>query len=61
MWQADPSTLDALVVQMKAGCAAAGQRVVCPGKAAGDGYTGWRVTLEPRGATWKLTSFVKVE
>ena len=61
MWQADPSTLDTLVASMKAGCAGDDKKIVCPAKAATDGYLGWRVTLEPRGGAWKLTSFVQVE
>jgi hypothetical protein len=60
-WQADPTTLDALVAAMKAGCGAEAAKVVCPAKAAGDGYVGWRATFEPRGAAWKLSAFVKVE
>ncbi|HTJ46986.1 MAG TPA: hypothetical protein VL463_33010 [Kofleriaceae bacterium] len=63
MWQADPSTLDALIATMKLGCAPAkdAKKVVCPAKAATDGYLGWRATFEQRGAAWKLTSFVDVE
>jgi hypothetical protein len=62
MWQADPTALDDLVAAMKAGCAADGdKRVVCPAGAAADGYTGWRVVLEPRGTAWKLTTFVRAE
>jgi hypothetical protein len=60
-WQADPSTLDALVATMKQGCRGDDKKVVCPAQAATDGYLGWRAVLEPRGATWKLASFVKLE
>ena len=60
-WQADPSTLDALVGAMKAGCGGGDQKVVCPAAASADSYRGWRATLEPRGKAWKLTAFVKIE
>ncbi len=64
MWQADPTTLDALIAAMKAGCGGDSdhpKKVVCPAKAAEDGYLGWRATFEPRGAAWKLSAFVKIE
>jgi hypothetical protein len=60
-WQADPSTLDALVSAMKAGCGGDDKKVVCPAAAAADSYRGWRATFEPRGKTWKLTAFLKLE
>lgn len=60
-WQADPTTLDALVAAMKAGCGGDAHAIVCPAAAATDGYLGWRARFELRGAAWKLTSFVKVE
>lgn len=58
-WQADPTVLDALVAALDAGCASAGTKVTCPAAAAKPGFTGWRATLEARGAAWKLTSFVQ--
>ena len=58
-WQADPTVLDALVAALDAGCAVAGTKVTCPVAAAKPGFTGWRATLEARGAAWKLTSFVQ--
>jgi hypothetical protein len=43
------------------GCGGDDKQVTCPAKASADGYVGWRVELAPRGAAWKLASFVKLE
>lgn len=61
MWQADPEILTALVGVLQAGCREAGAgKVACPPAATeSPGYLEWRATLELRGESWKLTSFVK--
>ncbi len=61
MWQAAPETLAELARQLKAGCRADGDaKVSCPPAVSETpGYLGWRVTLEVRGAAWKLTAFVQ--
>ena len=59
MWQADPTTLEAMSGTLGA-CAADGDsRVLCPAGQAAVGA--WQLTLEPRGAAWKITAFVKAE
>lgn len=61
MWNADPASLATLAKTLRAGCRADGDaRVTCPPAVSETpGYVGWRVTLEPRGAGWKLTAFVE--
>lgn len=60
MWQADPTTLDKLEQVLRAGCRRGeGDVVTCPPAVTETpGYVDWRVTIEPRGSTWKLTSFI---
>lgn len=59
MWQADPDTLEAMARLVSGGCGTADNRVACPAGPAVPGA--WQLVLEPRGATWKVTSFVKAE
>ncbi|HEY0253818.1 MAG TPA: nuclear transport factor 2 family protein, partial [Kofleriaceae bacterium] len=54
MWQADPSSLEAMNAAL-ASCTADGNKVTC-GAAAG-----WQLIVEPHGADWRVTSFVKAE
>jgi len=59
MWQADPSAFEAMAVAVSAkNCANddAKHRVTCS-----SGEHGWALVIEPRGAAWKVTSFVKPE
>jgi hypothetical protein len=59
MWQADPAQLDAMAAVL-ATCAADGdKKVACPGGQAPAGA--WQLTVELRGDSWKITSFVKNE
>ncbi|HLL22062.1 MAG TPA: hypothetical protein VK427_08020 [Kofleriaceae bacterium] len=61
MWQADSEPLDAMQRALAAGCAGTDKRVTCPptnGEPVPGTYT---LVLEPRGAQWKVTSFVKAE
>jgi hypothetical protein len=63
MWQADPTTLEAMSVALGA-CAADGDtRVLCPAGQAAPGA--WQLSLElragTRGTAWRITSFVKAE
>ncbi len=59
MWQADPSTFDAMDAALTTACAGDAKRVACP---PGDPVSGaFQLVLEPRGADWKITSFVKAE
>src|SRR5262249_10602245 len=64
-WQADPATFDAMGAAIAAGCgvsagaATAAKRVTCPAGAAGTGV--YQLVIEPRGDSWKITSFVKAE
>lgn len=58
MWQADPATFDAMAAALAATCVADAhneRRVTC----AADGARSYRLVVEPRGASWKVTSFVK--
>lgn len=58
-WQADPSTFDAMNATIDAGCAEEDKKVVCP---AGKPKRGvYQLVLEPRGTTYKVTSFVRAE
>ena len=59
MWKADPSVFEVMANLVTGGCAAAGQRVTCPPGPATSGK--YQLVLEPRGAAWKITSFVKAE
>jgi hypothetical protein len=60
MWQADPGSFDSMNAAITAGCGAeSDQRVVCPtGPPQRNVY---QLVLEPRGTSWKVTSFVKGE
>ncbi len=59
MWQADPETLDAMARTITTGCAGTDRKVSCP---PGPPIAGaWQLIIEPRGQTWKVSSFVKVE
>lgn len=58
MWQADPSTLDAMAATL-ATCASDGNKVSCPVGAPAP--NAWQLTLELRGADWRIASFVKSE
>jgi hypothetical protein len=57
-WQADPAVFDAMGAAIAGGCASDGKRVTCPATPAPGAY---QLVLEPRGADWKVTSFVKTE
>jgi hypothetical protein len=59
MWQADPEPLDAMGKVLTAGCAGDAKKVTCPGGAPAPG--GYQLTVEPRGGSWRVVSFVKVE
>jgi hypothetical protein len=59
MWQADPEPLDAMGKSIAAGCAGTDQKVTCPAAAPAPGA--YQLVVEPRGAAWKITSFVKSE
>lgn len=58
-WQADPTILDAMQGAIAAGCAGNDKRVSCP---TGEPKLGtYQLVLEERGASWKVTSFVRAE
>jgi hypothetical protein len=59
MWQADPEPLDAMAKVLTAGCAGDAKKVTCPAGVAAPGT--YQLTVEPRGDTWRVTSFVKAE
>jgi hypothetical protein len=59
MWQADPTTLDAMLVTLGTCIADGDKRISCPGGSVAPGA--WQLVLEPRDNTWKVTSFVKAE
>lgn len=58
VWQADPSVFTAMRAAVVAGCAPAGDEVVCPGTVASGG---WQLRLAPRGGTWKVAGFLAVD
>ena len=59
-WQADPGAFDAMSGAIAAGCAADGdKKAMCPAGAPKAGT--YQLTIEPRGDTWKVTSFVRAE
>jgi hypothetical protein len=58
-WQADPGAFDAMAGAIAAGCAADGNKAVCPAGPAKAGT--YQLTVEPRGDEWKVTSFVRDE
>jgi len=59
LWQADPEPLDAMTKALTAGCAGDAKKVACPGAAPAPGN--YQLTVEPRGAAWRVTAFVKSE
>ncbi len=59
MWQADPAPLDAMAAVLATCVADGDKKVLCPGGQAPAGA--WQLIVEPRGDTWKVTSFVKNE
>lgn len=58
-WQADPSTFEAMGAAIDAGCAEADKKVACP--AGPPKRNVYQLILEPRGSSYKVTSFVKAE
>jgi hypothetical protein len=59
MWQADPVMFESMAAVL-ANCVAEGdKRVACPGGELKPGA--YQLVIEPRGDSWKLTSFVKAE
>ena len=58
-WQADPGAFDAMAASIAAGCAADGNKAVCPAGPPKNGA--YQITVEPRGDAWKVTSFVRDE
>ncbi len=62
MWQADTESLDAMAKVIVAGCATAGdKKITCPGPDKQLVPGAWLLTLELRGADWKVASFIKSE
>jgi hypothetical protein len=59
MWQADPTTLDAMVGVLGTCVAESDKRIACPGGTVQPGA--WQLVLEPRGDVWMVASFVKAE
>jgi hypothetical protein len=59
LWQADPEPLDAMAKALAARCAGDAKQVTCPGGAPAVGS--YQLRLEPRGAAWRVTSYVKIE
>jgi hypothetical protein len=59
MWQADPSTFEAMAALLSVCVADGDKRVTCPAGAPKVGT--FQMILEPRGDAWKLTSFVRAE
>jgi hypothetical protein len=58
-WEADGTAIDALAEALRAGCATADDKVICPAAASAPTFTGWRATLGRRGPGWKLVEFVR--
>lgn len=58
-WQADPEPIEAMTKLLGGDCAGDAKKVTCPGGAPVAGS--YQLVLEPRGALWKVTSFVKAE
>jgi hypothetical protein len=59
LWQADPEPLDAMAKALAAGCGGDAKKVTCPAAAPAAGS--YQLSLEPRGASWRIASFVKAE
>jgi hypothetical protein len=58
-WQADPEPLDAMGKALAAGCGGDAKRVTCPAGPAQPGA--YQLTVEPRGDSWRVTSFVRAD
>jgi len=58
-WQADSEPLDAMAKALGAGCAGDARKVTCPAGVPAAGT--YQLSLEPRAAAWRITSFVKAE
>jgi hypothetical protein len=59
MWQADPAVFEVMLGLLSSCTADGDKKVTCPGGAPKPGQ--YQLIVEPRGETWKLTSFVKSE
>jgi len=59
LWQADPEPLDAMGKVLAGGCAGDAKKVTCPRGAPAAGS--YQLSLEPRGAAWRIASYVKSE
>jgi hypothetical protein len=59
LWQADPEPFDAMPKVLAAGCGGDAKKVTCPAAAPPAGS--YQLSLEPRGTSWRITSFVKSE
>jgi hypothetical protein len=59
MWQADPEPLDAMGKALAATCGGDAKRVMCPPGTPPSGS--YQLIVEPRGAAWRVTSFVRTE
>lgn len=59
LWQADPEPFDAMAKVLVAGCGGDAKKVSCPAAVPAAGA--YQLSLEPRGASWRITSFVKSE
>lgn len=59
LWQADPEPLDAMAKVLGAGCGGGAKKVSCPAAVPAAGA--YQLSLEPRGSSWRITSFVKSE
>jgi hypothetical protein len=58
-WQADPEPLDAMGKALAAGCGGDAKKVTCPAGPAQPGA--YQLTVEPRGDSWRVTSFVRAD
>lgn len=58
-WQADPEALDAMNKALSAGCGGDARKVSCPAGPAQPGA--YQLTIELRGDSWRITSFVKAD
>jgi hypothetical protein len=59
LWQADPEPFDAMPKVLAAGCGGDAKKVTCPAAVPPAGS--YQLSLEPRGTSWRITSFVKSE
>ena len=58
MWQADPSTLDAMLKVIEGGCGADGTVIVCPAANLENKTPPWKLTMALHDKQYKVTSFV---